>query len=90
MRALDETATHLLVAIMASIADAAVIGAVTSLGDGSITGVFAGVVLGLSTFVLGLLMLIVPRLYMAYDDFHDVDSDLSGYSHDIRSPVDRT
>lgn len=87
--ALDETATHLLVAVLVAIADAVMIGAVTSLGDGRIAGVLAGVILMLSTFVVGLLLLIVPRLYMAYVDFHNVGADLNGYK-DADSPAERT
>jgi hypothetical protein len=78
--ALDETTAHVLMAVYAAVLLAATLGTLTSLSAGAVCGVGAALALGLGTWLLLLVLLIVPRLYQAYTYAFDVSPELDGYN----------
>lgn len=77
--ALDETVAHVLTAVYAALATAAVLGVGTTLSAGAVTGWVAAVGLGLGTWLLLLVLLITPRLYQAYTYAYPVSPKLNPY-----------
>lgn len=115
--AYDESAAHMLMAVLVAIVDAvaiviglntttvgstavtqaptpspspspAVTHATTPLAAGSIGGIAAAIVIGLSTYLVLLFLMLLPRLYNAYVVAHRVRRELSGF-HRSQHPVRR-
>lgn len=79
---LDESVAHLLTATLLCIVDAAalVIGMNFASPNGtSIGGLWASLVLGVSTYIATLFVLLVPKLYSAYVDINRVGGHISGF-----------
>jgi hypothetical protein len=80
---LDETAAHLLTGSLACGLDAAVlvIGMNLSLAsNGHLTGFWAAAAAGLSTYILAIFIMIIPRLYSAWVEINGVSPSLSGFT----------
>lgn len=87
--ALDETTAHVLMAVYAAVGTAFVLGAATSLSAGAVTGVPAALALGAGTWLVMLVVLVVPRLYQAYTYAYEVRPGLNGYVPEPDRPEDR-
>lgn len=77
--ALDETVAHVLMAVYAAIVTAAVLGVATAFSAGAVTGWGASAALATGSWLLALVLLIVPRLYQAYTYAFAVRDEMSGY-----------
>ncbi|MFE3552579.1 hypothetical protein ACFXN2_28370 [Streptomyces kronopolitis] len=80
---LDETAAHLLTGSLACVLDAAslVIGMNASLDkQGHLTGFWAALSAAISSYVLLIFVVILPRLYSAYVEINGVAKNLSGFT----------
>lgn len=80
---LDEAVAHILMATYACFVLAVVtlVGANFTDKDGNLTGIFAALVVTIGTYLLLLLLIIVPKLYASYAVTHRVTKDMSGLSH---------
>lgn len=79
---LDETAAHLLTGSLLCALDAAslVIGMNVSVTkDGHVYGFWAALAAAISSYILIIFILLVPRLYSAYVGMNDVSPDLDGF-----------
>ncbi|MFJ3136786.1 hypothetical protein ACIPK5_12805 [Streptomyces sp. NPDC086843] len=79
---LDETAAHLLTGSLLCALDAAslVIGMNVSVTRaGHLYGFWAALAAAISSYVLIIFVLLVPRLYSAYVEMNDVHPDLNGF-----------
>jgi hypothetical protein len=80
--AMDESATHLLFAVMLAFVNASVLVvalAWSSDGGSRITGPLAGISTALFVYMALLLLMLLPRLLHAYTTVNDVRDDLSGF-----------
>jgi hypothetical protein len=79
---LDETVAHILMAAYGCLVLTVLVIAGANFTDAEerMTGVMAAVILAVGSYVLLLLLIIMPRLYSAYAVTHQVPSDLSGLS----------
>lgn len=79
---LDETAAHLLVASMLSaLAAFSLVAAINLSVDpktGAVDGFFAALAASSALYVFLLFLIAVPRLYVAYANYHDIRPELSG------------
>lgn len=85
--AIDESVAHVLTAALLSLTATVVAVAATVLSDQNLPalkGAVAGVVVALMTYVLLLLLMLIPRLYGAYVAVHDVEDRLNGQVRDRR------
>ena len=83
--ALDETAAHLLMASFMSALTALtlVLGMNFALcADGTLKGFWAAAAVALSSYVLLIFMIAIPRLYVAYVNINSVRAELSGTHRD--------
>lgn len=79
--ALDETASHLLAAAYLSAVSALVLVLAMNFGStpsGAVTGLWSGLVVAPSLYVLLTFLIAVPRLYSAYVSYNAVRPELSG------------
>lgn len=79
---LDETAAHLLLAALASVITAVVLVIGLNFREGEpevVTGLWAAVGLALSSWVVLLFIVCLPRLYSAYVQINDVSDKLNGF-----------
>ena len=79
---LDETASHLLTGSLLCAIDALllVVGLnFASSPEGHLTGVFAAIASGVSSYIFLVFVMIVPRLYSAYVEINKVSSKLNGF-----------
>ncbi|ORL15426.1 hypothetical protein A6I85_05995 [Prescottella equi] len=78
---IDESVAHVLVAALVSISATIVAVFAIALGDEgapALRGVVAAITVALITYVLLLLIMLIPRLYGAYASVHDVADELNG------------
>lgn len=80
---LDETVAHILMAAYGCflLAVLVIVGANFTDAEDRIVGPMAGIVIVVGSYVLLLMLIIMPRLYAAYVVTHGVPRDLSGLSH---------
>ncbi|WP_091101164.1 hypothetical protein [Micromonospora citrea] len=82
---LDETAAHLLAGSLVCAIDAAVlvVGMNVSTSDrGALEGIWAALGGGLSSYILLVFIMVMPRMYSAYVEINSVSTKLSGFSKD--------
>jgi uncharacterized membrane protein len=79
--ALDETVAHILMAVYAAVLLAGVLAVATSVTEPTtdINRVVTAIALTLGAWLLLLVLLVVPRLYMAYTYAFDVREELDGH-----------
>jgi TRAP-type uncharacterized transport system fused permease subunit len=80
---IDETVAHLLMAALLCAVDAIVlvIGMNVSSGvNSAVTGIWASLALAISSYIILLFILALPRLYSAYVEINRVRPELSGFS----------
>lgn len=80
--ALDETVPHILMATYACflLLVVVVVGANFADEDGRLVGAFAASTIAICSYVLLMMMIVLPKLYSAYVVTHKVDADISGQS----------
>lgn len=80
--AMDETASHLLFAVMLSFANAAVLAAALAFEHSSnsvLGGIFAAISAGLFVYTVSLMLMLLPRLLYAYTTVNAVRKEISGF-----------
>ena len=79
---IDETAAHLLFAALLSAVDAGLIViAMNTVASGqNVEGWWAALVLAVSSYILMLFIICLPRLYSAYIQINSVSDALSGFT----------
>lgn len=80
---LDEATAHLMMAMYACVALTVdvVIGKNFATDKGDLSGVTAAIASALGTYLVLLLLIIIPKLYSAYAQVNELDDEMSGLSH---------